>query len=76
MTSVAAPICYGCRHKEAGPDLKCGAFPGGIPTEILLSNADHRLPFPGDHGVRFEPVTEEDAKYADDILGPVTARSA
>ncbi len=26
--------------------------------EILTSEADHHQPFPGDHGIRFEPLEE------------------
>jgi hypothetical protein len=74
VTTIAAPICYVCRHKDPGEDLKCGAFPEGIPNEIALSKADHRLPFPGDRGIRFDPVDEDAAKYADAILGPLPAR--
>ncbi|MGI8335781.1 hypothetical protein ACRYCC_38030 [Actinomadura scrupuli] len=32
----------------------CEAFPDGIPDDIDLGGFDHRLPYPGDHGVRFE----------------------
>lgn len=31
----------------------CEAFPDGIPTDIYLEGFDHRLPYPGDHGIRF-----------------------
>jgi hypothetical protein len=34
--------------------MRCAAFPGGIPTPILLLEADHREPYPGDNGIRFE----------------------
>jgi hypothetical protein len=54
------PICLRCRyvHPRPGPDpLCCDAFPDGdgIPREILLSEVDHRKPYPGDRGIRFEP---------------------
>jgi hypothetical protein len=48
------PLCWDCRHR-ARKDAKCTAFPDGIPWEILDSVADHRHPFPGDQGIRFEP---------------------
>ncbi|WP_198679447.1 hypothetical protein [Thermomonospora amylolytica] len=31
----------------------CRAFPDGIPEDISLGGFDHRLPYPGDGGVRF-----------------------
>lgn len=34
----------------------CAAFPRGIPEPILLGEADHRRPYPGDHGIRFTPA--------------------
>lgn len=43
----------------------CDVFPDRIPAEIILSSRDHRKPFTGDHGIRFEPKTEEDAQYPD-----------
>lgn len=69
MTSVAPPICVGCKHRRGDlMDPKCDAFPSGIPTEILLSNADHRKPYPGDNGIRFDPESPEDAKYAEALF--------
>lgn len=60
------PLCFDCKHldREAlrgpGPE-RCAAFPGGIPAAILLLRADHRRPYPGDHGIRFEPISDEAA---------------
>lgn len=42
----------------------CAAFPQGIPQEVLLTIHDHRLPFDGDHGVRYEPTSEEEDFYS------------
>ncbi len=32
----------------------CAAFPDGIPAAIYVEGFDHRHPYPGDGGVRFE----------------------
>lgn len=54
MSDVRAPMCMGCAHYLSGADnLACQAFPRGIPAPIIDGEADHRRPFPGDHGVRF-----------------------
>ncbi len=49
-----ASYCITCVHTHAGPT--CDAFPDGIPDEILFNLVDHRKPYPGDHGIRYEPA--------------------
>ncbi len=66
MTSIPPPMCYGCTHKREG--LTCDAFPAGIPLEIVRSVADHREPFHGDNGIRFEPRDTAAADYADQLF--------
>jgi hypothetical protein len=48
------PQCFDCKHLAAG--MQCPAFPDGIPIAITSNEHDHHQPFPGDHGIRFEPL--------------------
>ena len=45
--------------RHDGPETEdkviCEAFPDGIPDEIAYGDNPHTSPFPGDHGIRFEP---------------------
>ena len=67
MTSIAPPICGGCKHlAEVG--LTCSAFPSGIPDDIIWSRVDHRHPHTSDQGILFAPKTPADAAYADQLF--------
>ena len=48
--------CGRCKHYRG--NMTCDAFPefGGIPQEIFALEFDHRQPFPGDNGIRWEPA--------------------
>lgn len=51
------PVCLDCKHLvsiEGNP--KCKAFPEEIPEEIWMGGNNHKKPFPGDHGIQFEPI--------------------
>jgi hypothetical protein len=50
-------VCTPCRHFRPRQGRTCAAFPArdSIPMPIWLGEHDHRTPYPGDHGIRFEP---------------------
>ena len=52
--------CVECKHGSTGS--ACRAFLLGIPDRILENNHDHRKPYPGDNGIRFEPIGEGEAE--------------
>lgn len=39
--------------------MTCMAFPKGIPNQILVDEVIHDKPYPGDRGIRFEPMPEK-----------------
>jgi hypothetical protein len=48
------PQCNECKHFALSGKIRCTAFPDGIPNEILDNIHDHKTPYPGDNGIRFE----------------------
>lgn len=56
--------CAFCRHfdKSRRDGNFCAAFFSGIPREIIDGTHDHRRPYKGDHGVRFEPIDDNAAE--------------
>tara|TARA_R110000737_G_scaffold348421_1_gene382192 strand:+ start:852 stop:1070 length:219 start_codon:yes stop_codon:yes gene_type:complete len=54
--TIFPPQCIACIHYNSDDVVKysCKAFPDRIPDEILEGEHDHKEPFKGDHGIRFE----------------------
>ncbi len=50
-------MCSHCRHRKKG-SVKCTAFPNGIPRNLML-RGEHNTPFPGDNGIRYEPMKDK-----------------
>ncbi len=54
------PQCHLCVHfhleRATREHQTCAAFATQIPAEILENRHDHHRPYPGDHGIRFEPI--------------------
>ena len=48
--------CQLCRHYWG--QGRCDAFPEAVPHEIIRGEHDHREPYKGDNGIRFEPVAK------------------
>ena len=63
--------CNYCRHFHfavKGP-ASCAAFPDGVPREIRGNEFDHRLEYPGDQGIRFEPIDEDRLERFEKLMG-------
>jgi hypothetical protein len=63
-------MCLFCRHynRDDSERMTCKAFPGGIPEAIYESRHDHREPYRSDRGIRFDPVDQDAADYADELF--------
>ena len=60
MSIGAMPMCEECKHiRDEKGYIVCDAFPDGIPDAIYQDGFDHTKPYPGDHGIRFEPMTPD-----------------
>jgi hypothetical protein len=61
---IFSPVCAYCKHLRVDEGRTCDAFPerDSIPLEIWLGENDHQAPYPGDHGIQFEPVDTEYAR--------------
>ncbi len=59
------PQCFECKnlleHRADVIGPVCKAFPNGIPQKILFNLHDHKKPYPGDGGIRFEPMENNES---------------
>lgn len=67
---VFSPVCSTCRHLRWDEGRTCAAFPAqdSIPLDIWLGRDGHRRPVPGDHGIRYERITPEEARARGEAL--------
>lgn len=56
--SVISPVCTLCQNFDISNPIarQCSAFPDGIPLEIWKAENNHTSAYPGDNGIRFEPI--------------------
>ena len=50
--------CDLCKHLHED-EISCEAFKDVIPSDINNGIIDHRIPYPGDGGIMFEPKDSE-----------------
>jgi hypothetical protein len=63
--------CQYCKHLagcEPGRGWTCSAFPDDVPDEVYYNRHDHRRPYPGDHGTRWEPASEERGRLWEELV--------
>ncbi len=70
--------CSYCRHVTVDDRHRasCPAFGGEIPEAILMNEVDHRDPYPGDHGIRFEPREGLDDEFLSLLASTIARRAA
>ena len=54
---ISCPYCKNLTEDLTAEGRRtCTAFPGGIPDAINAGENHHIEPFPGDGGIRFDPI--------------------
>ncbi len=67
-----ATMCFKCKHfdrQSNGIKPLCTAFPEGIPSAIFTEGFDHRKPYDGDNGIRFEAKSEAGEEIVKTFFG-------
>ena len=65
--TTTLPLCSICKDKHQDSLTfrslfpTCDAFPDGIPEAVRKNRIDHRKPFAGDNGIRFELAEDSEA---------------
>ena len=56
--------CFSCtrlyKNQDGVKGFFCPAFPDGVPDDILTNFRTHVEPYPGDNGIRFDPLDKND----------------
>ena len=68
-------VCEGCRHRIGYRRLSCAAFPERIPRDIWNGRHDHRSPYPGDRGIHFTAMTDDDRRRERELQDEAIERS-
>lgn len=55
--------CFSCKH-QTPRRRSCSAFPDEIPNAIWENEFDHRQAYPGDRGIRFEALEDDESPFA------------
>lgn len=61
------PQCMSCKRLYNGSGFKCGAYPNGIPEEIIQNKVSHKTPYGGDHGLMYVEKKYSASKAQDDV---------
>ena len=64
---IGGIMCFYCRHLSETKPLTCAAFPDGIPSSVW--HGVHTAPFPGDNGIVFDEMTEEEVEARSNRFG-------
>ena len=72
------PQCFECMHLDRSASfnpIRCHAFPDEVPIPIQMDKHDHRKPYPGDHGIRFEPIAQPQTVATPTVNEPRKSRN-